>query len=120
MGYSHSPFRDFERYLRNVVSLDEDDIQLILKQNKSHFFTYELPRGNFLIKDFSEIVYTNGDRAGTLELENDEISMKTKLVLKQFRGVFVMIGTLKFDGNIFKHNIRFPTILGLQTSPYIH
>ena len=32
MGYARSPFREFEGYLRNVVGLDEDDIQLILKQ----------------------------------------------------------------------------------------
>ena len=30
--YSRSPFRDFESYLRIVVGLDEEDIQLILKQ----------------------------------------------------------------------------------------
>ena len=29
MGYAGSPNRDFERYLRNVVGLDEDDIQSI-------------------------------------------------------------------------------------------
>ena len=30
MGYARSLFRDFEIYLRIVVGLDEDDIQLIL------------------------------------------------------------------------------------------
>ena len=30
--YSRSPFRDFERYLRIVIGLDEEDIQLILKE----------------------------------------------------------------------------------------
>ena len=29
MGYARSPYRDFESYLRIVVGLDEDDIQLI-------------------------------------------------------------------------------------------
>ena len=32
MGYARSPFRDFESYIRNVNNLDEDHIQLILKQ----------------------------------------------------------------------------------------
>ena len=32
MGYARSPFRDFESYLAIVIGLDEDDIQLILKQ----------------------------------------------------------------------------------------
>ena len=35
LGYSRSLFRDFESYLRIVVGLDEEDIQLILKQYKS-------------------------------------------------------------------------------------
>ena len=39
MGYARSPFRDFESYLRIVVSLDEDDIQLILRQYNSNFVT---------------------------------------------------------------------------------
>ena len=31
IGYSRSPFQDFESYLRIVIGLDEEDIQLILK-----------------------------------------------------------------------------------------
>ena len=31
VGYSRSPFRDFESYLRSVVALAEENIQLILK-----------------------------------------------------------------------------------------
>ena len=46
VGYSRSLFRDFESYLRIVVCLDEEDIQLILKQYNSHFITYELTPGN--------------------------------------------------------------------------
>ena len=40
MGYARSPFRDFDSYLRIVVGLDEDDIQLILKQYNSNFVTF--------------------------------------------------------------------------------
>ena len=32
VGYARSQFRDFEKYLRIVVGLDEEEIQLILKQ----------------------------------------------------------------------------------------
>ena len=32
MGYARSPFRDFGSYLRIIVGLDEDYIQLISKQ----------------------------------------------------------------------------------------
>ena len=39
MAYARSPFRDFESYLRIVVGLDENDIQLILKQYNSKFVT---------------------------------------------------------------------------------
>ena len=39
MGYAISPFRDFESYLRIVVHLDEDDIQLISKQYNANFVT---------------------------------------------------------------------------------
>ena len=39
LGYSASPFRDFESYLRLVIGLDEEDIQLFLKEYNSHFIT---------------------------------------------------------------------------------
>ena len=45
MGYAQSPFRGFERYLRILTSLDEDDIQLKLKQFTSKFITYETSPG---------------------------------------------------------------------------
>ena len=45
LGYSKSLFRDFESYLRIVVGLDEEDIQLNLKEYNSHFITYELTPG---------------------------------------------------------------------------
>ena len=36
-----SSFRDFEGYLRMFSPLDENDIQLILKQYNSKFTTYK-------------------------------------------------------------------------------
>ena len=43
MGYARSPFRGFESCLRIVVGLDEDDIQLLLKQENSYSITCEIP-----------------------------------------------------------------------------
>ena len=42
MGYLRLPFRVFESYLKIVVELDEDNIQVILKQCYSIFNSYEL------------------------------------------------------------------------------
>ena len=36
LGYARSSFRAFESYFRNLVGLDDDDIQLISKQFISH------------------------------------------------------------------------------------
>ena len=92
MGYARSPFRDFESYLRMVVGLDEDDIQLILRRYYLKFITFELSPGINTIKDVSEAVCTMSDHEGTLQIEKDDISMKTKLILKRFGGTF---GTLR-------------------------
>ena len=88
MGYARSLFPDFEFYLRIVADLDEDDIPLILKQYKSYFITYEIPPDIYTIKEVSEIVYTKGNLEGTLQIEYDDNSMETKLILTQFSGNF--------------------------------
>ena len=69
MGFSRAPFRDFESYLMIVIVLDEDEIQLILKQCFSNFVTYELSQGIYLVKDIVEAVYTVCDHEGTLQIE---------------------------------------------------
>ena len=66
MGYARSPIREFENFLRIVLALDEDDIQLILKQYSSNFVTYEITPGNNLIEGDSDVVYTMGHHEGTL------------------------------------------------------
>ena len=93
LGYARPLFRNLESYLRTVVGLDEDDVQLILKQYKSNFVTYEIVPGVSSTKDFSEAVYTMGDHDGTLKNEYDDTSMKTKLVLTRFGNTF---GTFRF------------------------
>ena len=49
MAHGRSPVRDFGSFPRIVFGLDEDDIQLILKQNNSKFIKYERPPGVYSI-----------------------------------------------------------------------
>ena len=76
MDYAASPFPDFDCYLRNTGDLNEDDTQLILKQYIRKFVRYEIPPDIYSIKDTPEIVYTKADRAGTVQLEYNDINMK--------------------------------------------
>ena len=100
MGYARSPFRDFESYLRFVVGLDEDDIQLILKQYNANFVTFDLDPGNYTIEDIQKSVYPLGDNEGTLQIEYDALSKKTKPILTRFGSTF---GTLKIDDTFLIH-----------------
>ena len=112
LGYSKSPFRDFGSYLRIVDGLDEEDIQLILKENNSHFITYELNPGIYTIQDISDAIQTFSDHMEIIQLEYDDISMKTKIILKYFDGrKMIVLGTLRFDEKSF-----FNTFLGF--TPY--
>ena len=102
LGYSRSLFRDFESYLRIVVGLPEEDIQLILKEYNSHFITYELTPGIYSIQDISDTIHTFSGHMETIQIEYDDISMKTKIKLKYIGGrkMFVL-GTLRFDERSF-------------------
>ena len=112
LGYSASPFRDFESYLRLVIGLDEEDIQLILKEYNSHFITYELTPGIYTIQDISDAIQTFSGHEETIQLEYDDISMRTTIVLKfKNEKVKFALGTLRFDKQSFFH-----TLLGF--SPY--
>ena len=108
MVYARSSFRDFESYLRIVVGLDEDDIPLSLKQYSSNFVTFELSLGIHTIKGIAEAVYTMGDHTQTLQIQYDDITMKSKLIIKRCRGTF---GTFRFDEKSF-------FITSLNSSPY--
>ena len=79
MGSARSPFRDYTGDLRIVVGLDEDDIQLILKQYNENFVFYQLSSCIYSIRDISEAVYTMGDHERTLKIEYDDITMKKNL-----------------------------------------
>ena len=102
MGYARSPTGDFESYLRNVIGLDEDVIQLFFKQCNSNFVTYEIAPGIYSIKFISEVVYTMGDHEGTLQIEYDDIILKTKSILTRFGGTS---GILRFDEKSFFSNL---------------
>ena len=102
LGYARSLFRDFESYLRYVIGLYEDDIQLILKQNKANFGTYELDPGEYTIEDLQEAVYLLDDHEGTLQIDYDDLNKKTKLILTCFGSTF---GTLRFDEKSLFHNL---------------
>ena len=108
MGFARSLFRDFESYLRIVIGLDEDDIQIISKQYNENFVIYELDPGNYSIEDLEGAVYNFGDHELTLQIEHDDLNKKTKLVLTSFGSTF---GTLRFDKKSFFH-----TLLGFE--PY--
>ena len=95
MGYARSPFRAFESYLRIVVALDKEDIQLNLKQYNSNCDLF--PR-IYTVKGVSETVYTMGDHDGTLQIEYDENIMKTKPILTRFGATF---GTMQIDERSF-------------------
>ena len=112
LGYSASPFRDFESYLRLVIGLDEGDIQLILKEYNSHFITYELTPGIYTIQDICNAFQTFSGHQETIQVEYDDISMRTTFVLKFKNGEKKFaLGTLRFDKQSFIH-----TLLGF--SPY--
>ena len=111
-GYTRSPFRDIESYLRIVDGLDEEDIQLILKQYNSHFITHELTPGIYTIQDISDAVHTFSGHSEIIQIEYDDITMKTKIILKYFCGQKkIALGTLSFDERSFFH-----TLLGFE--PY--
>ena len=102
LGYARSLFRDFESYLRIVVGLPEKYFQLILKEYISHFITYELTPGIYSIQDISDTIHTFSDHMETIQIEYDDISMKSKKILKYIAGrkMFVL-GTLRFDERSF-------------------
>ena len=54
-----------------------------------------------------------GEHEGTVQIEYDDVNMKTKFILTPFGGTF---GTLRFDQKLFlkKNIIGFYSILGLQ------
>ena len=112
LGYSKSPFRDFESYLSIVVGLGEEDIQIILKQYNSHFITCDLSPGIYTFQDISNAVHTFSGDPEIIQSEYDDITMKTKTILKYIGGEKKFaLGTFRFDERSLYH-----TLLGFE--PY--
>ena len=107
LGYSRSHFRDFESYLRNVNGLDEEDIRLFLKQYNSHFITYELTLGIYRIQDILNAIHTFSGHTEVIQIEYDDISMKSKILLKFKNNGKRMfgLGALRFDEKSFFHTL---------------
>ena len=95
-------FRDFESYLRIVIGLEEDYIQLILKQFNEKLVTYEVDPSNYTIEDIQKAVYPLGDHECTLQIENDDLNKKVKLILTRFGST---LGTLRFDKKSYFHTL---------------
>ena len=105
-GYTSSVFQDFESYIRTEVDLVEDDVKLVLDEYNSSFITYELEPGIYTFKDISEALFKilQSEYPGlsnTIDIEYDDITMKTKLIV---RSGFMAI---RFDEKSF-----FSSILG--------
>ena len=104
--YIRSVFQDFESFLRTQIDLIEDDFKLVLDEYNSSFITYELDPGIYTFKDISEALFNilQSDYPGprnVIDIEYDDITMKTKLVVQS--GIIA----IKFDEKSF-----FSTILG--------
>ena len=104
--YTSSVFQDFESFLRTQIDLAEDDIKLVLDEYNSSFITYELDPGIYPFKDVSEALYNiiQSEYPGpgnVIDIEYDNITMKTKLVVQY--GIIA----IRFDEISF-----FNTILG--------
>ena len=104
--YTSSVFQDFESFLRTQIDLVEDDIKLVLDEYNSSFITYELDPGIYTFKDISEALFNilQSEYPGpsnVIDIEYDDITMKTKLVVRD--GIIA----IRFDEKSF-----FSTILG--------
>ena len=104
--YTSSVFQDFKSYLRTEIDLVEDDTNLVLDEYNSSFITYELDPGIYTFKDVSEALFNifQSEYPGpinVIDIEFDDITRKTKLVVKS--GIIA----IRFDEKSF-----FSTVLG--------
>ena len=104
-GYTKSVFQDFESYLRTEVDLIEDDIKLVLDEYNSSFYQL-LNYTRYFFKDISGGLFNilqskHPGPSNVMDIEYDDITMKSKLVVKS------RIIAIRFDEKSF-----FSTILG--------
>ena len=114
-GYVSSAFQIFEKYLRTKIDLVEDDIKLDLDEHNSSFVTYELEPGIYTFKDISKALFNTLQSeypgpSNVIDIEYDDFTMKTKLVVRS--GIIA----IRFDEKLF-----FSTVLGFnRTWVYKH
>ena len=82
----------------------EEDIKLVLDEYISSFITYNIQPGAYIFKDFSEALFKilqfeYEGVANTIYIEFDDITMKTKLVVRS--GIIA----IRFDENSFLSTI---------------
>ena len=99
-------FQDFEIFLRTQMDLVKDDVRLVLDEYNSSFITYQLTPGTYTFKDLSEALFNilQSEYPGpsnVIDIEFDDITMKTKLVVKSGNT------PVRFDEKSF-----FSTVLG--------
>ena len=109
--YTNSVFQDFESFLRTQIDLVEDDIKLVLDEYNSSFITYKLEPGIYTFKDISETLFNilQSEYPGpgnVIDIEYDDITMKTKLVVRY--GIIAI--RFRFDEKSF-----FSTVLGFNS-----
>ena len=107
--YTSSVFQDFESFLRTQIDLIEDDVKLVLDEYNSSFITYELEPAIYTFKDISEALFNilQSEYPGpgnVIDIEYDDITMKTKLVVRYG------ITAIRFDEKSF-----FSTVLGFSS-----
>ena len=107
--YTRSVFQDFESFLRTQIDLVEDDIKLVLDEYNSSFNIYEIQPGIYTFKDISEALFNiiqieYPGPSNVIVIEYDDITMKTKLVVRS--GIIA----IRFDEKSF-----FSTILGFTS-----
>ena len=103
-GYVSSVFQDFESYLRTEVDLIEGDTELVLDEYNSSFITYKISPGFYTFKDISEALFNilqieYPGPSNVIDIENDDITMKTKLVVRS--GIIA----IRFDEKSFFCNV---------------
>ena len=104
--YVDSMFQDIESFLRTEIDLVEDDVRLVLDEHNSSFITYELQPCIYTFEDDSEALYNLIQpeyelNNKSVDIEYDDIRMKTKLVVRP--GIIA----IRFD-----EQSLFSTILG--------
>ena len=99
-GHTRSRIQEFERYLRTEIGLIEDGIRLVLHDFNSNFVTSDLQTGIYIFRDLSEVVfnilqpeYLGPTRVSDIEF--DDLTMKTKLVVRSG------IKAIRFDEKLF-------------------